>query len=85
MQAVAAKFLGLEIKLMSVLPEDRSAHRCTQRRRPVVLDEPNQPLGRALADLARRLEAELDQVHPHGVGRVLRHRLGRVSRAAADV
>ena len=84
MQAVAEKFLGLEIKLLSVLPEDRSAHRCTQRRRPVVLEEPDQPLGRALADLAHRLEAELDQAHPHGVGRVLRHRLGRGSLAAAE-
>lgn len=78
-QAVARRFLGLEIPIMGVLPEDRSAHRCTQRRQPVVLGEPDQPLARGIGDLAFSLQAELDAAHAHGVGRVMLHRLKRRS------
>ena len=84
MRAVARRFLDVEIRLLGLLPEDRSAYRCTQRRQPVVLGEPDEPLGLALADLAQRLQKELDHLHPHGVGRVLCHRLGRDGLAESE-
>lgn len=84
MQLVARRFLELDIKLLAILPEDRSAHRCTQRRQAVVMGEPGQPLAKGLVDLAHRLQGELDMSHAQGVGRVLRHRLRRRSLVSPD-
>ena len=72
---VASKFLGRSLQFACILPEDRAAFRCTQRRSPVTLSEPDSPLAGALRDLGREVLGQLDQLHPAGLGRTLGRRL----------
>ncbi|MFT7678861.1 MAG: flagellar biosynthesis protein FlhG [Planctomycetota bacterium] len=75
MSNVASKFLGRSLRFACVLPEDRAAFRCTQRRMPVSVSEPESALALALGDLGREVLGQLDQLHPAGIGRTLGRRL----------
>ena len=68
---VASKFLGWSPEAVGSCPEDRAAFRCGQRRRPVIVGEPDSPLARSLVALARTLEEHLGPVVPAGLGRGL--------------
>ncbi len=76
MSHVAEKFLGQQPQFAAHLPEDRAAYRCTQRRKPVVVAEPQSPLAGGLRSLAADVLAELDGLEPQGLGRTLAQRLG---------
>ena len=75
MASVAGKFLGRQPHFAAYLPEDRAAFRCTQRRVPVVLGEPDSPLAGGLRGLAQQVIDELDQVQTAGLGLTLSRRL----------
>jgi len=72
---VAAKFLGWSPESLGSCPEDRAAFRCGQRRRPVIVGEPDSALARSLVALARALEQRLEPLVPLGLGRGLLERL----------
>lgn len=65
---VSRKFLGRDIACLGALPEDRAAFRCTQRRTPVTVGEPDGPLASALRDLERSVVQELARVPARGAG-----------------
>lgn len=72
---VASKFLGRSLRFACMLPEDRAAFRCTQRRSPVTLSEPESPLAGSLRELGREVLVQLDRLHPAGIGKTLSRRL----------
>ena len=75
MASVADKFLGQRPHFAAFLPEDRAAFRCTQRRIPVVLGEPESPLAAGLCGLGRQVAESLDLVPAKGLGLTLSQRL----------
>jgi flagellar biosynthesis protein FlhG len=52
---VARRFLGRELTMGGIIPEDEAVARSVSTRVPVALAEPGAPSSRALASLARRL------------------------------
>jgi len=68
---VSRKFLGREPRWIASLPEDRAAFRSTQRRQPVVTNEPDSPLALALEELAQDVLQEIERCPPRGVGHTL--------------
>jgi flagellar biosynthesis protein FlhG len=74
--SVSKKFLQREPRYVGFLPEDRAAFRSIQHRRPVVIDDPQSALARALNDLGLVIMQELGRHHPHGFGRTLMRHVG---------
>lgn len=72
---VSQRFLGLAPRWIATLPEDRAAFRCTQRRQPVLVAEPESALGAALGRLADTVSDELGRTRPRGLGRSLMRRV----------
>jgi flagellar biosynthesis protein FlhG len=79
---VSRKFLGREPRWISTLPEDRAAFRSAQRRKPVVVAEPDCALAGALRELAHTLLEEFGRCHAHGLGRALLQQVGAGTRRA---
>ncbi|MCP3918207.1 MAG: MinD/ParA family protein [bacterium] len=73
---VSQKFLGRQPRWVATLPEDRAAFRCTQRRSPVVVAEPDSELGLALQELAAAVDEEVGRSCARGIGRTLLQRVG---------
>jgi len=53
---VTTRFLDLTLDYLAAIPEDDALRKAVQRQRPVVQAFPGSPSGRALTDLARRIE-----------------------------
>ena len=53
---VARKFLGVELGLAAVIPQDMTVSQAVRVRRPVLLECPHAPVTRAIDRLARRMD-----------------------------
>ena len=74
LSGVTQRFLGRQLHCLSVLPEDPSAFRATQERRPVVTGAEPSPLVHELRRLEEQVRTELSQVQHRDFGdRLLDH------------
>ncbi len=74
LSSVAKRFLGQDLLCIATLPEDPSAFRATQERRPVVRCAEPSPLVTGLRELEGLVRAELGNVAHRGFGgRLLDH------------
>ncbi|MEM9380862.1 MAG: P-loop NTPase [Planctomycetota bacterium] len=71
LQDVVMKFLGQRLEFLAMLPDDRAAFRCIQRRTTVADGEPDSELGRALAALSNGVLSRAARVESRGAGRRL--------------
>jgi flagellar biosynthesis protein FlhG len=71
LQGVARKFLGHEPRCLGILPDDRAVVRCVNARAPVVVREPDSAFSQALRGVFARVQAELGDESPRGLGRSL--------------
>ena len=68
---VSERFLGVQPRWLGFLPEDPAVGASVNRGKPLLLDDPSAPAGRALTGIAGQLFSELECLSPRGLGRSL--------------
>jgi len=68
---VSERFLGVQPRWLGFLPEDPEVGSSVNRRKPLLIDNPGSPAGRALTGIGAQLFSELECLCPRGLGRSL--------------
>jgi flagellar biosynthesis protein FlhG len=68
---VSGRFLGVRPRPIGWLPEDPAVTRAANHRQPVVVDEPDAEVSKAMRRFAVNLLEEVSSVHARGLGRWL--------------